>query len=136
VVDKFKEHSQKQGLIPEQLTDVSVDMSAAFGAGIARNFPQAKVTYDKFHVSQLVQQVFNKVRKSVARKAKVRLNKWIFFKAPQALSIEQKQQLDRLLYEYPILDKAYHMKSNFKLLWKQPNREKASAFLMLLGRCY
>jgi len=110
-------------------------MSAAFGAGIKRNFSQAKVIYDKFHVSQLVQKAFDKVRKSVARKAQKRLNKWIFLKDPQSLSSEQAAQLDQLLHEYPILDKAYQMKNSFKLLWEQPNKEKGSAFLCFWTDC-
>ena len=32
------------------MTDASIDMGAAFEAGIKANFPNAEITIDKFHV--------------------------------------------------------------------------------------
>ena len=38
------------GCAPEQIESVSIDMSPAFIKGCAEHLPQARITYDKFHV--------------------------------------------------------------------------------------
>lgn len=129
VVGEFVLEAQNQGLDPKNITDVSVDMSPAFGAGIEKYLPQAKVTYDKFHVSQLVQKAFDAIRKSAARKAGRRFNKWIFFKDYEQLNPAEKSELEQLLLENRELATVYEMKNNFKILWQQTDPQEASAFL-------
>jgi len=129
VVTKFVQAAKSQGFRPEEVTDISVDMSPAFGAGIKINLPGAKVTYDKFHVSQLIQKAFDSIRKGVARKLGERFNKWMFFKNGGQLSREEQLRLEEVLQANPLLDLAYEMKNNFKILWQQPTKEQASAFL-------
>ena len=129
VVESFVQKAEKQGLKRENISDVSVDMSPAFGAGIAQSLPDATITYDKFHVSQLVQKAFDSMRKTIARRAGRTFNKWIFFKDQSALKATEQQELNSLLAAYPELDVVYEMKNNFKLLWQQPDKISASAFL-------
>lgn len=128
-VTEFVESCGEQGLDPKKITDVSVDMSPAFGAGLKEELPEAKVSYDKFHVSQLVQRAFDTVRKSCARKHGKRFNKWIFFKAYEKLNHNERQQLESLLMDDTDLAMAYEMKNNFKILWEQPCKEQAGAYL-------
>ena len=128
-VTEFVKSCGEHGLDPEKVTDVSVDMSPAFGAGLKEELPKAKVSYDKFHVSQLVQRAFDTVRKSCARKHGQRFNKWIFFKAYEKLSQDERQQLESLLMSDAGLAAAYEMKNSFKKLWEQPGKEQAGAYL-------
>src|SRR6202789_3889066 len=49
-VDGFAAFLEAHGGKRENITDASIDMGAAFIAGVKANFPNAKITFDKFHV--------------------------------------------------------------------------------------
>ncbi len=49
---------------PAGITDISMDMSKAFQAGAARTCPQAKITFDPFHVVALASQALDQVRRA------------------------------------------------------------------------
>ena len=56
----FTEH----GGDPANITDVSCDMSAAFISGVAKHLPKAQITFDKFHVTKLVSDAVDEVRRA------------------------------------------------------------------------
>lgn len=128
-VIEFEKQAALLGLEKEQITDISIDMSPAFISGAEKVFPNAQITFDKFHVSQLVQKAFDKIRKSFGRKEGGSINKWIFFNPYDKLKKEEQEYLDGLLVKYPLLDMVYELKNDFKLLWQQEDKLKASAFL-------
>ena len=49
-VKEFADFLEAHGGRREAVTDASIDMGAAFEAGIKENFPNAEITFDKFHV--------------------------------------------------------------------------------------
>ena len=51
----------------EAVTDASIDMGAAFEAGIKANFENAEITFDKFHVIKLANEAVDQVRREEAR---------------------------------------------------------------------
>src|SRR5271154_7429609 len=53
-VDAFAAFLEAHGGNRANITDASIDMGAAFIAGVKANFPNAKITFDKFHVIKLV----------------------------------------------------------------------------------
>jgi transposase len=44
------------------ITQASIDLSPAFISGIKNTFPQAEITFDRFHVVKLLNGAMNKVR--------------------------------------------------------------------------
>ena len=52
-VKEFADFLEAHGGKREAVTDASIDMGAAFEAGIKENFPNAEITFDKFHVIKL-----------------------------------------------------------------------------------
>jgi transposase len=42
---------------------VSCDMSTAFINGISSEFPDAKITFDKFHIMKMINKAVNEVKK-------------------------------------------------------------------------
>ena len=44
------DHLRAHQAVPEQVESVSIDMSPAFIAGVTQHLPNARVTFDKFHV--------------------------------------------------------------------------------------
>ena len=59
----FKEHHGK----PEDITDVSIDMSPAFIKGVEENLPNAVITFDKYHIMKIINVAVDKVRKAEAK---------------------------------------------------------------------
>ena len=50
VVERFASHLEEHNATPEQINSVSIDMSPAFIKGVDEHLPDARVTFDKFHV--------------------------------------------------------------------------------------
>lgn len=130
VISKFEKVATSKGLDKEQVRDISIDMSHAFISGIEKVFPKATITFDKFHVSQMIQKAFDSVRKSVGKQEECkRINKWIFFKDYMELTEDERVQLDHLFNKYPLLERVYQLKNDFKRLWQFTNKIEASEYL-------
>jgi transposase len=61
---------------PDQIASVSIDMSPAFIKGVGEHLPNARVTFDKFHVvahaSAAVDKTLNRPRRTLSRGFDVR----------------------------------------------------------------
>ena len=66
-VKEFADFLEAHGGTREAVTDASIDMGAAFAAGIKENFPNAEITFDKFHVIKLANEAVDQVRREEAR---------------------------------------------------------------------
>ena len=66
-VKEFAEFLSAHGGDPNAVSDASIDMSAAFEAGIEQNFPNAQITFDKFHVVKLANEAVDEVRRQEAK---------------------------------------------------------------------
>ena len=62
-IKKFKKEMQYHNCNPQQIENISLDMSPAFKKGCLENFPWAVVTFDKFHVIKLMNEAVDKVRR-------------------------------------------------------------------------
>jgi transposase len=62
-IGKFKTDLVAHGGGPEKLTDFSLDMSQAFIKGLTKDFEHAHLTFDKFHVIQLMNDALDEVRR-------------------------------------------------------------------------
>ena len=62
-VKEFADFLEAHGGRREAVTDASIDMGAAFEAGIKENFPNAEITFDKFHVIKLANEAVDQVRR-------------------------------------------------------------------------
>jgi len=65
----FLEDFIKHGGRRNNIKEVSIDMSPAFIKGVADHLPQASITFDKFHVTKLVLQALEDVRRSEQRES-------------------------------------------------------------------
>jgi transposase len=67
-VKDFKAFVTAHGGRPERVTEVVCDMSPAFLGAVTREFPEAKVTVDWFHVVQLFTRAVDRVRMAENRR--------------------------------------------------------------------
>ena len=82
VIDDFVEELHLTGQHPDQeIEEIVCDMSPAFAKGIKENLPESQVTFDRFHVVQLINRYFDPLIKSEAT------HKPILFEHLQALDV-------------------------------------------------
>lgn len=82
---------------PENIEQVSCDMSPAFIKGVEDNLPNAAIVFDRFHVTKVINEAVDKVRKAeVAQNPILKNTKYIFLKNNENLSQFQKQRLQKI----------------------------------------
>ena len=96
-VKEFADFLEAHGGSREAVTDASIDMGAAFEAGIKESFPNAEITFDKFHVIKLANEAVDQVRREEARNNfQIKGRRYIFLKNVDHLTQEEKEALSRL----------------------------------------
>ena len=125
---EIQRYLASQEVKPEQITEINMDMSPAFIAGAGKAFPQAKITFDRFHVVKLLNEAMDTVRR-LERKEGITLkgHKYTFLKDWDRLSDKRRLELVNLMDEYPTLGEAYRLKALFNDLWVMPNLPSAEA---------
>jgi len=122
------------------VTQVSMDMSTAYKAGVREYCRNAAVVFDKFHVIAQV----NKAVEAV-RKAEVRLgdqgvwqwlykSQWLWRMNPEQLTPEQAERLAQIQNKNLSTAKAYQMRLVLQDIYKSPTREQAHRRLLIWCR--
>src|SRR5690606_4785240 len=82
----------------EQITSVSIDMSPAFIRGCAEHLPNARVTFDKFHVIGHANAAVDRMRRIEQRSDKsLKGMRWSLLKNRASLKPEAAADLDALI---------------------------------------
>jgi transposase len=135
-VKEFTEDLELHGGKASSIKNVSCDMSPAFIKGVKENLPNAKVTYDKFHVLKIINEAVDKVRKEEATSVGIlKKTKYIFLKNNKNLTEKQSKKLAEL--SIPELNlksiRALHIRENFQEIYFAQNEKD---FEMLLKKWY
>ncbi len=89
-----------------------MDMSPAFISGTVENFPNAQITFDKFHVLQMAQNAMDELRKSERKEYQsLKGYKYLFLKNQSLLTKEEEMQLTDFVFAYPRLGAGSKKKS-------------------------
>jgi transposase len=127
---EIKDYLASQEVKPEQIEEISMDMSPAFMAGAGKAFPKAQITFDRFHVVKLLNEAMDTVRRLEQKESRdLKGHKYTFLKDWDNLSDKRRGELVELMDLYPTLGEAYRLKALFNDLWEMPNRESAEAHL-------
>ena len=135
-VDRFANDLRQHNGNPDNIENVSCDMSPAFIRGVNENFANASITFDKFHILKLINEGVDNVRKQEAASEHVLKNtKYIFLKNEENLTQKQKSALEEL--EMPKLNlktvRALHIRQNFQDIYAAETFED---FEILLKKWY
>lgn len=107
-----------------------MDLSPSFIAGAAESFPEAQITFNRFHVVKLSNEAMDHVRIAERKKHDaLKGHKYTFLKNRADLSNKQEESLAEIIKLYPTLNKAYRLKVLFNDLWAMPNKQAEEAFL-------
>ena len=127
---EFKKDFKRHGGKPEKVREVSMDMSKAFIAGMGVHFPEASVTFDRFHAVRLVSKALDDTRK-LEQKGRPELKKgrYALLKNPGNLTDEQAGRLIAIMSVSGLQTaRAYRIKRAFQALYEQP-RQYAEPYL-------
>jgi transposase len=129
-VERLKDHLEEKGAAKEQIKQACIDMSPAFISGISKNFPNAQITFDKFHTVKVINEAMDKVRKlERAEFAMLKGHKYTFLKHDKDLNEKTKEAKYALLTLYPVIANAYRLKEMFNEFWGFTSTEEAGSFL-------
>lgn len=126
-----------QALPPEQREQVqaaAMDMSAGFAAATRQQAPQAAIVHDKFHVSKMLNEAVDQVRRREHRELKAQEDErltgtrqlWLY--NPANLSDQRLEDFQQLLQENLKTARAWLHKENFGGFWQQESAWAAEGY--------
>ena len=127
----FAEELARHGGHPAQIEELAMDMSKAFRKGAAEYFPQARISFDRFHVMMLAGEALDAVRREVAAR-EGGLEKgaiWSLRGNASRLSESAAEQRRRLCRDYGEIGRAMGLREFLQDTWKYATRELAEEHL-------
>lgn len=125
----FTSHLKKHKATADQILEFSSDLSPAFISGITTYFPDAHITFDKFHVMKLLNKAVDETRRSEqVHEKNLKSSRYIWLKNPNNLSKKEQAKLDSLSEKKLKTGRAYRMKLVFQELFTY-NEESAKTGL-------
>jgi len=120
VITNFKSDFEGHKGISENVKDFCVDMSPAFIAGIERHFPNAKITFDKFHIMKIINEAVDQVRREEQLElGLLKATRYIWLKNPGNLTKKQEGKLNDIKKMNTKTLRAYHLKLAFQEFFDQ-----------------
>lgn len=122
-VKRFKEDLIKHGGSEENIKQMCCDMSPAFIKGVEEQFPEAELTFDKFHIVKVVNDAVDSVRREEQKEhPELTRSRYAWLKNPKNLTQKQADKLNSLIVKKLNLktSRAYHIKLNFQEIFNQP----------------
>jgi transposase len=116
-----KNQLESHGGNASKITEVCMDMSPAFLKGAREQFPEASITFDKFHVIQIVNKAVDEVRRTESKKTMdLKNTRYLYLKNPQNLTTEQEVKLEKLSSMELDTGKAYRMRLVLQEIFRYP----------------
>ena len=119
-----------------QVEAVAIDMSAAYIDAVSRNLPNAKIVFDRFHITKLFNDKLSQLRRqlqneaSAEDRATLKGTRWLLLKNPENLDDDrdERQRLKRALRLNKPLAIAYYLKEDLRELWSQRSKHQAARY--------
>ena len=125
-VAEFADHVDAHNSDASRIKQVCIDMSGAFIKGVSENLTEAEITFDKFHVMQLIGRAVDEVRRAESRsRPELKRSRYLWLKNARNLSAEQSAQLGSLAKTNLKTARAYHLRLAFQDIYKERSREWA-----------
>jgi transposase len=97
-VARFAADLAEHGGDPAKVTDTSSDMSTAFISGIGAHLPNARMTFDRYHLAAKLSEAIDAVRREeVATRPELKHTRWLWLKNHATLSAKQQGELHQLM---------------------------------------
>jgi transposase len=97
-ITRFADYLTAHNATPGQVRSVSIDMSPAFISGVTEQLPNARITFDKFHIIAHASAAVDKMRRLEQRTdPSLKGLRWTLLKDRGRLSEESRADLDALI---------------------------------------
>ena len=119
----------------KRLRGIGIDMSAAYASSISKNLPKVAIIFDRFHVSKLLNNTIDKIRRAEYTKCEnkglrvLKGQRFLLLRNFVDLKDDQKSSLQQLLEVNQSLAIAHSMKEQFRLFWQCCSRSEGAKFL-------
>jgi transposase len=115
---------------PAKIEEVCLDMSPSFIKGLRVHFPKAHLTFDRFHVMQMINKAVDEVRRGEAKdRSELKKTRYIWLKNASNLKANQVARLQELRDANLLTAEAYRMKLTLQDFYEQANPMAAGMFL-------
>ncbi|MBE6519313.1 MAG: ISL3 family transposase [Thermoplasmata archaeon] len=121
-VARFRQHLEEHGGRAENIRYICCDMGKGFQSGIAMEFPDAIVTYDRFHVMEHMTMAvdrsrrheWNMLRESGRMREATNLKgqRFLLLRNHDNLYTDQKDRISDILSSHPEIGTAYQLKES------------------------
>lgn len=133
-VHEFAEFFKGSNGNVEQVKDISCDMSPAFIKGATEAFPSAQITFDKFHITKLINEAVDEVRREEAKHVDcLKGARFAILKNKNNLTSAQSETRERLSKMNLKSMRAVHIRENFQRIYEA---ESSKEFKRLLNEWY
>jgi transposase len=117
-VKRFREDLEAHGGKAEQVQEACLDMSAAFIRGLTDQFPKAELTFDNFHLMQLLTEAVDETRREEQRThPELKGTRYVWLKNEWNHTEKQAETFERLRSSKLATARATHIKSVFQDLF-------------------
>ncbi|MFO1041057.1 MAG: ISL3 family transposase [Planctomycetaceae bacterium] len=119
---------------------VATDMAGGYISAVIKYLPKAKLVFDHFHVTKLMNEKLTTLRRDLHREQIGNMHRdvlkgirWLLLKNPENLTqserVDERQRLDQALALNKPLAIAYYLKEDLRQFWNQKSIKAAEKFL-------
>jgi len=119
----------------KKLRGIGIDMSAAYASSIKVHLPSVSIIFDRFHVTKLLNNTIDKVRRTESAKHQkqglqvFKGQRFLLLRNFVDLEDDQKSSLHKLLEINESLAIAHSMKEQFRSFWQCRSKSEGARFL-------
>ena len=129
-VEAFKQDLEAHGGKVEQIDEACLDMSPAFISGLTEQFPKVHLTFDKFHLMQLLSCAVDQVRREEQpTHPELKGTRYVWLKNDWNRTQKQASIFNELRSSHLATVRATHLKSVFQDLFALDTAEEAEPLL-------
>lgn len=127
---RFSQQMYAHGGDPYRVRVAAIDMGNPYKGGIRDYFPNAVVTFDRFHVAQWMNKAVDQVRrKEVKTRAEIKGTRFLWMKRYDRLTSSDREKLDQFMESRSETARAYQLKTLWDDFYKQTTEADAKGFL-------
>lgn len=118
----FREELEKKGGKRENIKELSIDMSGAYIAGASEQFPDAHLTFDKFHVIKLMNEAIDEVRRDEQKKRPaLKKTRFLWLRNRDHLKEEDRARFEALRTSALATARAYAYREQLQAFYQEKN---------------
>ena len=129
-IESFKTDLELHKGYSKNINNFCCDMSPAFISGIKNTFPNASITFDKFHVMKIMNDAIDRVRREEqSNNSMLKSTRYVWLKNPENLTIKQNETFRSLKDLRLKTLRAYNIKLALRDFWNYKNPISAEDYL-------